>query len=57
MRDGSWAEEDFTVKLTAFCGKIGLPIVDETGVPYEILEPEPKRKEEAGERKKNASQW
>lgn len=57
LRDGSWVGEDLTVKLIAFCRKIGLPIVDETGVPYEILEPELKREEEAGERFDNSSLW
>jgi hypothetical protein len=57
LRDGSWAEEDFTFKLITFCRKIGLPIVDETGVPYEITEPEPKREEEVGDRFDNASLW
>lgn len=57
LRDGSWAGEDFTVKLITHCRKIGLPIVDETGTPYEIMEPEPKREEEKEARFDNSHLW
>lgn len=57
LRDGSWAREGITRKIIERCMEIGLPIVDETGVPYEITEPEPKREEEAGDRLDNASLW